>query len=275
MRHRVGSEGFRQAAELMRAPGDQGFWVACNDYELREHELFAEESVVATHALFDAEGIDEERWRIYSPLEETPDLFLKFARLHEERDFAGAALEWSRKYGVPGRRPEAMSLSAFRREVEAANRILMLYEAILNEDLEGAWSIVQEYPDEIIDSGIFEKLEENYVPKLEAGMLLAMHMVSRVVGKLCQPVLVLNEGSKPPYSRVTSGWDFDSLLGAMYLQMWWLMASGGDIARCEHCGRTISLSRPHPKGRKRRSDKRFCDAACRQAYHRNKKRKSS
>jgi hypothetical protein len=60
-------------------------------------------------------------------------------------------------------------------------------------------------------------------------------------------------------------------VGAMYLQMYWLLESGGDVTRCEHCGLTISLSRPQPEGRKRRSDKRFCDDACRQAHHRSKK----
>ena len=67
---------------------------------------------------------------------------------------------------------------------------------------------------------------------------------------------------------------FDNLLGAMYLQMYWLMTSSDSIARCEHCGWVILLGRPHPEGRKRRSDKRFCDDACRQAHHRSKKQSS-
>jgi hypothetical protein len=66
--------------------------------------------------------------------------------------------------------------------------------------------------------------------------------------------------------------DFDSLIGAMHLQMWWLMASAGDITRCEFCGRIVSLARARPEGRKHRRDKRFCDDACRQAHHRSKKK---
>lgn len=49
-------------------------------------------------------------------------------------------------------------------------------------------------------------------------------------------------------------------------------ASGGSVALCEQCGRIISLARPQPQGRKRRRDRKFCDAACRQAHHRNKKK---
>ena len=72
--------------------------------------------------------------------------------------------------------------------------------------------------------------------------------------------------------KLRSIWEFDNLLGAMYLQMYWLMTSAGELKRCEHCGRIVSLSCPHPEGRKRRSDKRFCDDACRLANHRSKKK---
>jgi hypothetical protein len=74
----------------------------------------------------------------------------------------------------------------------------------------------------------------------------------------------------PP--ELKSTWDFDNLLGAAYLQLHWLITSGDALARCGYCGRVLSLARPHPDGRKRRSDKRFCDDACRQAHHRSKKK---
>jgi hypothetical protein len=70
--------------------------------------------------------------------------------------------------------------------------------------------------------------------------------------------------------EVKSHWNFYNLLGAMYLQVYWLMAFGENVARCQYCSQIISLARPHPEGRKRRSDKRFCDDACRQAHHRSK-----
>jgi hypothetical protein len=63
-----------------------------------------------------------------------------------------------------------------------------------------------------------------------------------------------------------------NLLGAMYLQMYWLMTSSGDLARCKYCGRVISYTPPIPVGeehkvRKPRKDKEFCDSRCRQNYH--------
>jgi hypothetical protein len=63
-----------------------------------------------------------------------------------------------------------------------------------------------------------------------------------------------------------------NLLGAMYLQMYWLMTSSGDLARCKYCGRIISYAPPVPigeehKARKPRKDKEFCDSRCRQNYH--------
>ena len=71
--------------------------------------------------------------------------------------------------------------------------------------------------------------------------------------------------------KLKGGWGYENLLGAMYLQMYWLMASGSELARCEYCGLLLSLARPNPEGRKRRSDRRFCGDACRQARHRAKK----
>src|SRR5829696_4923614 len=83
------------------------------------------------------------------------------------------------------------------------------------------------------------------------------------------------ETGPPNPSRIKAGWRFYSLLGAMCLQLYWLMASDDEITRCEHCGRIVSLARPYPEARKTRRDKRFCDDACRQARHRSKKQATS
>ena len=91
----------------------------------------------------------------------------------------------------------------------------------------------------------------------------------------------LRESSgRPPWVAKTSPWSSQRLpdfrrsvfWAALWadLQIYWIMASSDSKSRCEHCGRIISLGRPHPDGRKRRRDKRFCDDACRQACHRSK-----
>ena len=77
-------------------------------------------------------------------------------------------------------------------------------------------------------------------------------------------------------SDIVDTWSFDNLLGAMYLQMFWLMGSGANTTRCDWCGRFITLGKPSPEAKKRPSHKRFCDRYCRQKWnyhHRAKPRR--
>jgi len=106
------------------------------------------------------------------------------------------------------------------------------------------------------------------VDRIWYGLEIAAHEVESMAAALCHPALYMKERVRDP-SGILSRWNFKSLLEAMYLQMHWLMAAGNDLTRCEYCGRLISLACPHPEGRKRRRDKRFCDDACRQAHHRS------
>lgn len=74
------------------------------------------------------------------------------------------------------------------------------------------------------------------------------------------------------------GWGFDSLLGAMWLQMQWIML--GQSRRCEWCGDVLVVepeqteqlgtgTRDAAIGRRRKSPrhKRFCNATCRQNWN--------
>lgn len=120
----------------------------------------------------------------------------------------------------------------------------------------------------------FERIEAHDKALLNIGLVCAVQTAEEVVHEMCRNRIhfSLESGKKPDLSTVHTAWDFDSLIGAMHLQMWWLMASAGDITRCEFCGRIVSLARSRPEGRKHRRDKRFCDDACRQAHHRSKKK---
>ena len=74
-------------------------------------------------------------------------------------------------------------------------------------------------------------------------------MVSKVAQERCYMIPSFTEeiGSLETLtSGIRSTWVFNNLLGAAYLQMWWLMSSGGDVTRCEHCRRIMSLARPYP-----------------------------
>jgi len=213
-----------------------------------------------------------------------PDLFLKFARLYGEPDFEAAALEWCRGYGMPGasaaenyRGPpdificddgRRMPISAFREEAAEARRILLMYEAVLNRDEKAALTLI--HPEDVAylrSRGIAER--ELGRRALERALDSARWRVTSVIHDYCAPMLVPTDAHS---LEVKSHWNFYNLLGAMYLQMFWLMASGENVGHGEYCGQIISLARPHPEGRKRWRDKRFCDDACRQAHHRSKKK---
>ncbi len=89
---------------------------------------------------------------MYSPLQDTPDLFLRFTRLHERSDSLEAILDWVRRYGVLGHgsgwsRTAPQSLKDFREAVEEAAGVLATYEAVLNGDARRAKSLVlEEFP---------------------------------------------------------------------------------------------------------------------------------
>jgi hypothetical protein len=260
---------------------EAGTWWVCNEYEIRDGCICAKcpSPIWGTRM----------GWKTYRPLEVTPDLFLKLARLHEKSDFEEASLAFSHKYGLPGGRNDQyeswlyeMDLSLFREETKRAWGILKMYEAVLNRDWEAAKLHRSEHLDElkVLDLpglGSSKDISREEVPGLylEDALLGAVIMVEKTVKKLCRLGSIFTKRAFFPEvdpAGVKGVWKFNNLLGAAYLQMYWLMTSGGDIARCEHCGRVMSLARPHPEGRKRRRDKRFCDEACRQAHHRSKKK---
>ncbi len=281
MRRRVAPEHFQRAAELMKSPRT-GIWWVCNEYEYRGGDIVAK---LPLHVP-SGEGwrlSDRTMWRGYSPLEETPDLFLKFARLHKAPDFMAAAIDWSVRYGVPGgdssgrlsrSREDIMPLAWFSEEAKRAWVILTMYEAALNSDPRPIRFLLSEYRNETLELWPLEILrEDDDEGCLELALLGSMHIVDYTTRRLCFPSLSIRpEGHYLDPTQVETTWLFTNLLGALYLQMYWLMASGGYLARCENCGQAISLARTYPEGRKRRRDTRFCSDACRQANHRSKKR---
>jgi len=275
MRRRLNADDFRLTTGLGTQLERGSWWSVADDYELRGGDIVAK---------FQLDEDGRPMCWGYSPLEDEPDLFLKFARLYSEPDFESAALEWCRRYGLPGgsgpennRRPpdiftseddRRMPISAFREEAAEARCVLLMYEAVLNRDEKAALTLI--HPEDVAylqSTGIAEG--ELGKRALERTLDSTRWRVSLVIHDYCAPKLVPTGANS---LEVRSYWNFYNLLGAMYLQMFWLMASGENVARCEYCGQIISLARPHPEGRKRRRDKRFCNDACRQAHHRSKKR---
>lgn len=95
------------------------------------------------------------------------------------------------------------------------------------------------------------------------------------------PIPVTDRNVSGYYSGHKQGWAFESLLGAMWLQMSWLMI--GQARRCAWCGRLLEIDPEQEQilmtnaekssafggPRKRRNDRRFCDnkGRCRAKWH--------
>ena len=283
MRRRISREDFEGLAHLAPGLADGGVWEVCDDYELRGDQVVAKFSY---H--------NSERWKPYMPLTDAPDLFLRFARLCEEPNFEEATLAFTRKSGLPdsektgvdGKRtmPERLSLSEILAESRRARTILSLYESALNMDVQAARAIFSESRHDPTFKRYYDILSVEYAPwdsdpdVLPRELWFALDCAGRVAQKIsdkycsqfCFPAP--HSVAEPKNWGLSTAWQFDNLVGAMYLQAYWMMTSGDELTRCEYCGRIISLSRPHPEGRKSRRDKRFCDDACRQANHRSKKK---
>lgn len=274
MRRKMSVEDFEQAGRLAGPSERSGFQFVGRSHEIVDGVLRRPPVPNGTPASF----------TIYSPLRDTPDLFLKFAKIHVSRDQENTALDWTNKFGLLGvgdneavGQLSPVPVASFLDEAKTAWVVLSLFEAACNKDVTTIKEIVwnSDYRD-VMDSFV-DKLREDWPDEkyLETGLHVAWWAVESTTQLLCRPAmqLELKEArflDDPMTLRRI--WEFDSLLGAMYLQMYWLMTSAGELKRCEHCGRIVSLARPHPEGRKRRSDKKFCDNACRLANHRNKKK---
>lgn len=243
-----------------------------------------------------------------------------------------AAKEWARLYGVLGlSRPQFEVLSGanevlkhslgiwnairprtrngatggredtvegFAREAWIANATLRLYEA--STKLEG--------PDmDLLRSCMPDR--ENDLPSLPSVKGIygespegARDWALRIVGDIVEDKLRGRTWPIPVRDGIgngfSQGWAFDSLLGAMWLQMLWLMY--GKAKRCEWCGKLLNIelewamrlpknshsirpnasadqiakdakdfTRANPPPRKPRSDRRFCNnnGRCKAAWN--------
>ena len=238
--------------------------------------------------------LDECRWHRYEPLEENPDLFFKFAGLQREERSPSTALEWANDHaplscnlGFRLNRNEFKPTGVdpceyvddFFEEVDRAATVLKLYEAALKRDRTAVTEIILEGPSPFVREyyvSIWEadpEQEDHNNDMLVFGMFVLMLEVSRMVRTYAYQQLHI-PSELPLISRVRQGWGFDSLLGAMYLQMYWLLAAGGkNVTYCKYCGKLISLTtrttKPNKpsKTRKTRQDRQYCDNRCQQRHY--------
>lgn len=245
--------------------------------------------------------------RQYAPLRDYPDLFLRFANIsHEgpltEEELLKVVLHWDRNYGVLGmegidyleirrddrivRRDDRMgrreSLSAFWEEVLNAARVLELYEAATASDLS------EKNLTETLRAWDFPVKGQSLEQQREFALFFVADRVGAYVSRECRLVLYRTVTDDGKIRGFAQGFGFDSLLGAMYLQMMWLMVEGSEenVRRCERpgCPRIISFEPPQPKdsmkrgvrGKYRtRKDKKYCSPACKQWVYDNAKKQAS
>ena len=209
-----------------------------------------------------APAVDREewaRWKKYVPLRDEPDLFLRFAQLGEGDPSLEVALGWVAEHGLLGcgepaihpvagqnagwfGRPEE-GIGVFADEVRRAAALLYWSDALLSGDEDRIVETVSRYPaleyNHPRPKRIAELSEED-LGALATGhkasvsrhydgdlRLLAADLVAWEVNEMlrfsCYRVLTF--ATCEPHG-VVGGWGFTSLLGAMYLQLSWVLESG-------------------------------------------------
>jgi hypothetical protein len=281
--------------------------------------------------------------RLYRPLVDTPYMFLEFARIAEHKEDPFTPLfDWIDKYGLlgltrqnPDRTLDAVpqvrwvpdadwipevslpplryaneggvgdTFNAYKYEFSRANKLLTLYEAVLNRNIEGLarcfafhercspealrenWGgelakhkeknstasegvyVVREILDDLL---VYEALPDNWDAYLmDTALLDIWQGIGETLSTFSFPTITSTDGSGPltPH-KLTSTLKPRNLLGAMYLQFYWLVTSAAELSRCKQCGRIISHAASPPgmsEYRKPRKDKEFCSRQCRQNHH--------
>jgi hypothetical protein len=198
MRRRVGSTAFKSLYAASYATK------AVDVVEMQQVQNL-QSKIVAAPNLVRGQGCDDEGWIVYDPIDDVPDLFLRFARLYGESDFNRAALDFTNKYGLPngadeapapvgepGFQAEAMnwSLSQFHHEARRAWVVLALYEAVLNDEYQTVGRLLSKHSDIETFGSWLNWLQgdpaehQNYA--LTVGLRCAQEAAEKVVHKYCR-----------------------------------------------------------------------------------------
>jgi hypothetical protein len=208
--------------------------------------------------------------RVYRPLRDYPALFAEFARfeIHDDPDRqAEAALAWARRYGVlgseyePPLRPTTVillpersdltvrstsrqrdSVEAFVRESRIAADVLALYKAAKAPNAQSArkWPAEPGPPKKIRNREVIEGMDayEIYRPEggdesasgfwTEWGLAVCADITQSYVSEYCRPMMYRRDG------HFERGFAFVNLLGALWLQMYWMLTATDDEVHCHN-----------------------------------------
>jgi hypothetical protein len=174
-----------------------------------------------------------------------------------------------------------------------AGRVLSLYEAAVNQDTDALKQLLGDLTvKHAMERALYSALaqatgggrkasvdQDQILSELlvDKALMRVWHVVQDKLSNFTYPTINhelpstsalphFHKGAPLAPHRFGASWGFRNLIGAMYLQFYWLITSRADIKRCKNCGRIISLAPPiledGSKGRKPRSDKKFCDKWC-------------
>jgi hypothetical protein len=281
------------AAETVSSPLRILPWVVWHGYEVRRAgggDAYVMASPVPRRQR-------RESRRLAAPLRDTPDLFLEFAELADHEIDEEVWRDWFTRYGVLGLKPALPymasveggpeeTFSRFVDEARIANGVLRLWEAATmgmgDEELVDRYlpqiTLLQDRAKGLLGVWYADVPRSTTAPWLSlVGTIVQSKLTTE-----CYPQLLGTSG--PTFG---DGYGFRSLLGAMYLQMFWLMTAKGGVRRCKEpeCPRVITFDQPEQKGDpskhndrsmgyRTRVDKVFCSAACKQRDYDRRKRTS-
>ena len=263
------------AGELRLDPSlTQVQWGICDDYVLRDPDNLPNgEHDRAGQYIEPKYPITlRDRWRSIRPLEE-PNLVFDFARTYEQvqmqqntdkPNVTGPVLEWCRKYGLVGTGgygwsagSEEETVQGYIREMQRIWRMLRLYSAVLDKDEDAAKELLLGRRKHGGPRRVGEDHGWYRMDLIEHALFDFGQTVAQNVHKYCRPTVVLPPRSRD-LSKVCTAWDFDNLLGPMYLQLYWFLGAQGQAKRCKMCGYPMF---------KARKDKKFCSEPCRRNWN--------
>jgi hypothetical protein len=203
--------------------------------------------------------------RLYSPLTDAQDLFIRFARLEPTVE------EWRSfllRYGALGPDPQRDRYSRFVQEVRRAKRVLKLYQAAKAEpaDVNAIASIFGE--DSVLRDP--DRWAKGTSPP-EASRL-ALKEVDAVIKEMLKAETFADLYCGNHEEQPLPSWGAHSLLGSIWLEFFFARTSIREPRRCEaeDCYSLLTASPGAKKGAYK--NKRFCSKACseRDRYARKK-----
>jgi hypothetical protein len=288
-------------------------WPVHYDYDLVVDEESGESFVVATIRLFELVQDEDvghgQRVKTYRGREpeqavltdydalRTPELAVELANLADNAITPEAVKGWAEVYGLlaPSSEPAILnafpditdfafieSVSEFARAAREIRICLRTYGALRSDEDLDLGKLTSEVGPLPHDAKRPQELKQGHERAWLFGVLGRMTQMR--LHEHCYPQFNIFTRVRYPTGRFALSWGFHNLLGAIWIQIAWLLESQGSVRFCRlpDCRRVITfepgepsyeISKPGRGKYKTRSDRVFChDRWCKQNYHNRKKR---